>query len=289
MKIILLILFLLSFRIVFSQDAESLYNDAMKKAESGDIEGAILLLDKSIELKNDEYVAWYNRGICKFLLGYHEGALLDFEQTLVLYPEYKKGYISRGNAKKRLTDYRGAINDYTHVISTDPKYTDGYYNRGLVYEMLGLRDSACVDFQKALDLGLQKASKKTEKCNDPNYDASKISVILSLEQISNDPEYGFTPNKPVKVGQGPDGGAGNESAYLDLLRDHSGKPLKYTRKGSCCPYKTENGIMGIALLDNYEITYRDEQGNERKTNIYISFYDYETPLVLYGLKSVNLK
>ncbi len=273
---------------IFSQDAESFYNDAMKHAEAGNLEQAILLFDKSIELKSDEYVAWYNRGICKIMLGLYEEALLDFEQTLKIYPDYKKGYISRGNAKKRLTDYRGAIIDYTFVISADPENTDALYNRGLVFEMLGKWDSACSDFQKALDLGFQKASKKTKNCNDPDYDPAKINHIIKLEQISSDPEYGYRPEKPVKVGKGPDGGAGNEYAYLELLRDPSGKPVKFNRKGSCCPYKSENGIMGIALLDKYEIIYRDENGIEKTVYIFISIYDYETPRVLLGLKSINI-
>lgn len=289
MKYLLLTLIFLITNSLFSQDAESLYYDAMKKAESGELEEAILLFDKSIELKSDEYVSWYNRGICKSMLGLYEEALLDYEQTLKIYPDYMKGFISRGNAKKRLTDYRGAINDYTYVISSVPNNTDALYNRGLVFEMLGIRDSACSDFQKALNFGFQKASKKTNQCNDPGFDPSKINFILSLNQISADPEYGYTPEKPIKVGKGPDGGVGNESAYLDFLRDPSGKPIKYIRKGSCCPYKTDNGIMGIALLDNYELSFKDENSKERTADIYISFYDYETPMVPYGLKSINLK
>ena len=289
MKYLTIILIILIVKNVFSQDAESFYNDAMKKVESGDLDEAILLFNKSIELKSDEYVSWYNRGICKSMLGFYEDALQDFEQTLVLYPDYIKGYVSRGTAKKRLTDYKGAILDYSYVIDSDPMNTAALYNRGLVYEMLGIRDSACNDFQNALDYGLQRASKKTDKCNDPNYDASKVKFILKLEEQSKDPDYGYSTDKPVKVGIGPDGGAGNESIYLELLRDHSGKPIKFKRKGSCCPYKTENGIMGIALLDNYEITYMDEKGLEKKANVYISFYDYETPMILSGLKTINFK
>ena len=45
----------------------------------------------------------------------------------------------------------------------------------------------------------------------------------------------------------------------------------------------------MALLDRYELTYRDEKGKKRTTVVYISFYDYEEPMVLQGFKTVGIK
>jgi tetratricopeptide (TPR) repeat protein len=284
-KISLFVLFFPLIIAVYGQDAKTFYEQGMEKAQAGKMEEAIGLFDKSIELKSDEYVAWYNRGIAKSKLFLYEDALLDFEQTVKLQPDYKKGYLNRGIAKKRLTDYMGALADYSYAIKLDANYADAFFNRGLLLELLSKRDSACLDFNKAHELGSKSASKKVESCDD----TAKMTIypILRLTKIASDDKYGFTAEKPVKVGRGPDGGPANQRVFLNLLRDAKGKSLKYQRVGSCCSYKSENGFMGTATLDKYEIIYLDVKGNEQKATVFISFYDYEEPQILSGFKTIG--
>ena len=273
----------------FCQDAQKYYDQGIEKAQAGQLEEAIKLFDKSIELKADEYIAWYNRGIAKSMLDRYEDALPDFEQTLKLYPDYKKGFLNRGTTRKHLTDYEGALADYTHAIQLDLNYADAYYNRGLVYEMLSKKDSACNDYNKAKELGMKTAQKKIDKCNDTTISKTVIHPILRLTKKADNDKYGFTSKDPIMIGTGPDGGPANQRAYLDLLRDQQGKPIKYKRLSSCCDYKSENGFFGIAKLDQYEITYLNEKGKEKTATVYISFYDYEEPRILYGFKTVGQK
>ena len=263
------------------QEAKKYYEQGMEKAQAGKLEEAIKLFDKSIATKPDEYVSWYNRGIAKSMLELYEDALSDFEQTVKLVPDYKKGYLNRGTAKKHLTDYTGAISDYNYAIKLDPNYADAFYNRGLAYEMLSKKDSACADFSKAKEFGLKQAQKKIDKCNDTTKTTIQSHSILRLTKTADNDKYGFTPEKPIKVGSGPDGGPANQRAYLELLRDAQGKPIKYERLGSCCDYKSENGFFGMALLDKYEIIYLNEKGKEKKATVYISFYDYEEQQILF--------
>ena len=91
------------------------------------------------------------------------------------------------------------------------------------------------------------------------------------------------------VGTGPNGGPANQETYLELLRDIKGKPIKYIRIRSCCDYESENGFFGMAKLDQYEITYLNEKGEEQKVAVYISFYDYEEPLIIFGFKTIGQK
>jgi tetratricopeptide (TPR) repeat protein len=287
-KISLITIFWTILTTVFSQDAQKYYEQGVDKAQAGQLEEAIKLFDKSIELNADEFVAWYNRGIAKSMLDRYEEALPDFEQTLILYPDYKKGYLNRGTTKKHLTDYEGALADYSHAIQLDKNYSDAYYNRGLVYEMLSKKDSACMDFNKAKELGMKQSQNKVDNCNDTI--KTEIHVILRLTKTADNMEYGFTSEKPIKIGKGPDGGPANSRAYLDLLRDTMGKPITYERKGSCCAYESKNALIGgIALLDHYEITYLNEKGKSEKASVYISFYDYEEPQILFGFKTVGQK
>lgn len=74
-----------------------------------------------------------------------------------------------------------------------------------------------------------------------------------------------------------------QRAYLERLRDPKGKPVKYERVGGgCCAYESKNGLMGYALVDTYEISYRDAEGKKRKARVYISFYDFEEPKPING-------
>ncbi len=272
---------------VLAQDAELYYKQGNEKAQNGDYTGAIELFTQTIGLQPENAYAWYNRGIAKSLLNDYAEAQKDFEQCVTLAPDYKKGWLNLGTAKKRQTDYNGAIAEYTHALTLDPQYSDAFYNRGLVYEMLNKRDLACADFTKALEYGDQHAKSKTEKCNDPEEMKKMRPSILTLRTKAKDKQYGFTPEKPIMVGSGPDGGPANQRAYLNLLRDRQGKPVQYKRLGNCCEYKSENGFLGMALLDRYEIIYLDDQGQQQKVIVYMSFYDYEEPLLLWGFKTVG--
>lgn len=109
--------------------------------------------------------------------------------------------------------------------------------------------------------------------------------ITELNKMATSEKYGLTGEFPVKVGKGKNGGPNNQRAYLDLLRDGQGNPVKYKRVGGgCCAYKSANAIFGdYALVDTYEVVYKDSEGNSKKTKIYISFYDYEEPLIPIGL------
>ena len=110
--------------------------------------------------------------------------------------------------------------------------------------------------------------------------------IEQLQQNNNDKEYGFKATNPVKVGRNESyGGAFNEHRYLQLLRDELGDTIVFKRVGTCCAYKSENGFLGNASINQYEITYHDKQGNPKTRLVYISHYDYDPPKLLFGFKS----
>jgi tetratricopeptide (TPR) repeat protein len=285
-KTILIVLLCTVFTAAFSQDAKFFYDEGLKKAQAGDLEKALENFDKSIELKPDEYVAWYNRAIVKSMMGHFEDALADLEQTIRLNPDYKKAYLNRGTAKRHLTAYTEAIADYTLAIALDSAYAEAYYNRGAVYEMLEHKGSACTDFEKAQALGYKVALQKIAHCKDTVV-RKDIHPLLKLTAGSKDFTYGFTSGKPVKVGTGLDGGPANERAYLELLRSPNGKPVKYVRLSSCCAYRSINAPKGLAMLDKYQISYINEKGEEKTELVYLSFYDYDEPQILFGFTTVK--
>lgn len=290
-RLMMLIVFALVLLSARAQEARELYEKGLELARQGDPAAAIKYFDRSIALKSDEYVAWYNRGITEFMLNRYEDALADFEQTLTLSPGYKKGYLNRGTAKRHLTDYDGAMEDYNLALKLDSVYAEAYYNRGLLYNMLGQRIKACLDFEKAQKLGYKGAKAAMDKCiQDPTGTDTNIHPILRLTRTADNDQYGFTPEHPIKSGTGPEGGPHNSRSYLELLRDVNGKPVRYERLGSCCPYETPHALFGkTALLDKYQITYTIAGGAEKKAVVYITFYDYEEPMILAGFKTVTMR
>ena len=59
--------------------------------------------------------------------------------------------------KKTLKDYEGAVEDYTKAIEINPTFASAYLNRGNISVLKKQPELGCEDFNKALDLGLNKA------------------------------------------------------------------------------------------------------------------------------------
>ncbi len=93
-----------------------------------------------------------------------------------------------------------------------------------------------------------------------------------LTEISTDPTYGLSEKNPIEVG-GVDKSEGplNERRYLNAIAGPKGEKVSYYRAGSCCPVKSKNGFMGMAMLDNYRVTW---EGSKDTVSIYINMYDY---------------
>lgn len=92
-----------------------------------------------------------------------------------------------------------------------------------------------------------------------------------LTGVSADKKYGLTPEKPVEVGGAMDSeGPRNERRFLNALSGPNGEKVHYFRAGSCCPVESENGFMGMAMLDNYRVTW---EGSKDTLSIFINMYD----------------
>jgi tetratricopeptide (TPR) repeat protein len=271
----------------FGQNASELFQKGQEAIKAEEFDEAISYFDKSIALKDDEFVVWYSRAIVKGWQKRFEEAILDFDQSIKLNPAHKKSYNGRACAKQDITDYDGAIADFNQAIKIDDKYIDAIYNRATLYDLLGKRDEACKDFNSAFKLGDEQAKRKVERCKEAQ--SKDLHPIIRLTKTAENDKYGFSSDNPIKVGPGPDGGPANQRAYLNLLRDVNGKPINYERVESCCDYKSENGFFGMAKLDKYEIYYTDEKGKDAKSFVYISMYDFEEPQILFGFKTVGQK
>jgi tetratricopeptide (TPR) repeat protein len=274
---------------VLSQDALEFYNQGIEMAYEEKYDEAIKLFTKAIETEPNHpniHFAWYNRGLAKAFKKNFQEAILDFDSAISKRTDYFLAINMRGVSKKNLNDYTGAIKDYTLILEIDSTYTDALQNRAEAFRLSDQIDKACRDWRRASELGSVNAVRAINQfCLKPGEE--KFGVIKRLTNTSESPNYGFSKEYPVKVGSFTGGGPQSQEAYLELLRDGQNKPVKYKRAGSCCHYASKNGMMGMGALDIYEIIYHDEKGKKRTADIYITFYDYEEPKVLYGFKTIS--
>ncbi len=103
---------------------------------------------------------------------------------------------------------------------------------------------------------------------------------MIIFEVTTDKTYGYTQENPIKVGgysenDGPD----NERRYLNSIHGPNGEIISYTREGSCCFFRTPNGMDGVGLLDRFKITY---EGLKEPVFLYLNMYDYEMPEAPYG-------
>lgn len=104
---------------------------------------------------------------------------------------------------------------------------------------------------------------------------------FKIDEISSDPTYGYTQENPIMVGGGLFGGAQNERRFLNALMGPDGEAITYSRQGSCCEFKTKNGLDGGGLLDMYIIAHR---GLEKEVVLYLNMYDSDTLKIPVGFK-----
>lgn len=129
--------------------ASKLFTQALSEK---DLQKAIELYSKAIELDPNFAEAYSNRGYAKYLLGEEKNALQDYDKAIELNPNLSEAYNNRGNAKESLGDENGALEDYDKAIELNPDYTNAYNNRGIVKRELGDTTGAMIDFNKAIEL-----------------------------------------------------------------------------------------------------------------------------------------
>lgn len=98
-----------------------------------------------------------------------------------------------------------------------------------------------------------------------------------------DSTYGLTPKNPVCVGgMGSDRPIDPSRFYLNALLGPNGEKVNYFRYGSCCSFKTPNGMINnIGLLDRYGVYW---EGSDT-LSVFINIYDEGNLFVPVGFKS----
>jgi len=101
--------------------------------------------------------AFYNRGLAHYYKGELHEAISDFSSTIRYQAKRFDAFVNRGVAYRAIGEYNLALADFNHVISEQPA-GNAYLNRGvLFYFNLGNPEQACMDWERALQMGVNQA------------------------------------------------------------------------------------------------------------------------------------
>ena len=100
---------------------------------------------------------------------------------------------------------------------------------------------------------------------------SAVASAVSQCDVSDDPDYAYSPKRAVQVGGGPMYLAARQRRFLDALRGPAGGPIKYKRQGQY-PLSPPNSLI---ILDAYEVTY---EGLDKPIVLYLNGYHFDDAL-----------
>ena len=116
-----------------NQDFDAYFLRGIAKYNMDDLLGADSDFSLAIELNPVYTGAYYYRAITRTRLGNYDDALGDYQQAIELRPDLPDPYYSRGVARLLNQQFEEAISDFNLYIRYDKRHTGAYINRGLSY------------------------------------------------------------------------------------------------------------------------------------------------------------
>lgn len=151
--------------LLFTPDEYLKQGEALFLAEK--YEEAIERFDKVINLQNDNYSAWFNKGWALKRLSRYEEAVTFYDQGLKFNNNNYLAWFGRGNALKKLERYKDAIFSYNKALKIYAEYDWAWY-----------RKACCLALQNEVDLALESLSK-----------AININRSKFLELAKSEPDF----------------------------------------------------------------------------------------------------
>jgi predicted O-linked N-acetylglucosamine transferase (SPINDLY family) len=133
-------------------NAMAYYNRGAALRDLKQYEAAIQSYDRAIALKPDYADAYNNRGSALGGLKQHEAAIQSFDKAIALKPDYAEAYNNRGIALKELAQYAAALQSYDKAIALTPDYVEAHNNRGVALKELKQYAAALQSYDQAIAL-----------------------------------------------------------------------------------------------------------------------------------------
>ena len=146
--------------VAVSYKSPSAYSEAgLMYHQKADVQKAIALLKKAIEVSPNYAKAYNNLGVIYREIGKHEDAMDLYKKAIEINPRYLDAYYNLGNIYRDIGRNEEAIALYKKAIEIDPKYVEAYNNLGMAYMAIGKNEEAISMLRKAIEINprFQKA------------------------------------------------------------------------------------------------------------------------------------
>lgn len=109
------------------KEAEVFHKQAMSFLGQGEVQRAVEFFDKAINLDEDFFPAWNNKGIALLELKKYEQALDCFEQVIRINPLDRMVWYNKGYTLFMLKKYDESVTALENFLSTYSKDDDDFY------------------------------------------------------------------------------------------------------------------------------------------------------------------
>jgi tetratricopeptide (TPR) repeat protein len=131
---------------------------AGEKMSRGDRAGALEILDRAIEKREDLLEAYQMRASLRSTGGDVDGAVADFSAALEINPSDPRVYERRAMFRAFRRDHAGALKDFDAAIANGLKTEKVYTGRAAIKRDMGDAEGAIADYQTALGVNPDYAS-----------------------------------------------------------------------------------------------------------------------------------
>ena len=140
-----------------SEEYKNFLDDGIEKINSGKLQEAITLIDKSIELKKDWSISYFYRAVAYDALEEFDNAILDYTKAIQLDNKMVDAYYNRARiilSRKDIDNPKieKAVEDLEKALELDEKFIDALYAMAAAKKKLGDYHSALVYLEKLLQI-----------------------------------------------------------------------------------------------------------------------------------------
>ncbi len=152
-------------------NSDYLFGRAMSYYELKKLDSARVDIEEAIALAPNQPDYHLYAGNIYFKSRKYDSAIRNYKKAIAnqgkedVYIDVVKAEFNMATCYLLNKSFENAIASFTKVLKEDEEFGDAYYSRGFAYLKLGKKESACADFNRALNHGVQKAKNKIlERC-----------------------------------------------------------------------------------------------------------------------------
>ena len=143
--------------ISLNESWDELFKQAQGLQQHGQLEQAVEMYGKCVELTPERAEAYYKRANALNGLERLEPALADYDRAIARNPAYTYAFCNRGSVLERLGRGDEALASYDRALELDPKDALTHYNRGSVLKDLERYEEALSSYEAAIGLNANYA------------------------------------------------------------------------------------------------------------------------------------